>query len=60
MYGCRRNPEFRPLGRFAPVAVDSGLRPETLTLYLQQRPSLDVKALPYPSYPAKREPLALQ
>lgn len=25
----RRNPEFRPLGRIAPVAVDSGLRPET-------------------------------
>lgn len=24
-----RNPEFRPLGRYAPVAVDSGLRPET-------------------------------
>jgi hypothetical protein len=24
-----RNPEFRPLGRFALVAVDSGLRPET-------------------------------
>ena len=29
MYGSRRNPEFRPLGRFAPVAVNSGLRPET-------------------------------
>lgn len=23
------HPEFRPLGRFAPVAVNSGLRPET-------------------------------
>lgn len=29
MYGCRRNPEFRPLGHFVPVAVNSGLRPET-------------------------------
>ena len=25
----RSNPEFRQLGRFAPVAVNSGLRPET-------------------------------
>ena len=29
MYGSRRNLEFRPLGRCAPVAVNSGLRPET-------------------------------
>ena len=27
---CRPNPVFRPLGRCAPVAVNSGLRPETL------------------------------
>lgn len=25
----RRNPEFRLLGRYAPVVFDSGLRPET-------------------------------
>ena len=34
MYVSRRNLVFRPLGRFAPVAVNSGLRPETLGLYL--------------------------
>ena len=32
MYGCRHNPVFRQLGRFAPVADDSGLRPETQLL----------------------------
>ena len=34
MYVSRRNLVFRPLGRLAPVAVNSGLRPETLGLYL--------------------------
>lgn len=29
MYGQVRNPGFRPLGRFAPIAADLGLRPET-------------------------------
>jgi hypothetical protein len=32
MYGCRRNPKFRPLGHFVPVADDSGLRPEAQAL----------------------------
>jgi len=29
MWPLRANPGFRPLGRFAPFAVNSGLRPET-------------------------------
>ena len=32
MYASRRNPDLRPLGRFAPVSVNSGLRPETLNV----------------------------
>ena len=37
------HPEFRPLGRFAPVAVNSGLRPETRTPQ-GQRPATRLRA----------------